>query len=106
MSERVRAEWRANTVLLRSSAAAGVSQSYPSAAVYSVVKGLSAPYRGAWDARKLEKFASPATPYPGLGNFEGGVNLKVVKLEGWDGKDGVLPEEEFSLEDLMGDDEF
>ena len=51
------AQRRRGGAAARSSAAAGVSQSYPSAAVYSVVKGLSAPYRGAWDARKLEKFA-------------------------------------------------
>ena len=88
--------------------AAGVAATgYPTAAVYSAAKGLAAPFRGSWDVRKLEKFASPATPYPGLGPFEGGKGrLEVVELEGWDGKDGVLPEEEFSLEDLMGDDEF
>jgi hypothetical protein len=53
------------------------------------------------------RFASPATPYDGLGEFRGGAKkLKVRKEEPWDGKDGEVEEEEFSLEDLMGDDEF
>ena len=66
-------------------------------------KRVAAPYRGAWDSRKLSKFANPATKYEGLGGFLG--EPKVEQREPWDGMDGVVEEEEFSLEDLMGDDE-
>ena len=80
-----------------------VAPSYPTAAIISLKKRVAAPYRGAWDSRKLSKFANPATKYEGLGGFLG--EPKVEQREPWDGMDGVVEEEEFSLEDLMGDDE-
>jgi protein disulfide-isomerase A6 len=78
-----------------------VPSSYPTAAVVSMSKKVAAPYRLAWEEKKLEKFAAPSSKYDGLGSFLG--EPKVDTREAWDGKDGAAVEEEFSLEDLMGD---
>jgi len=79
--------------------------SFPAAAVLSVSKEVAAPYRGSWTESNLKRFASPATKYDGLSPIVRN-KIEIEKKEPWDGKDAVVEyEEEFSLEDLMGDDE-
>ncbi|KAG0631153.1 hypothetical protein M758_1G231400 [Ceratodon purpureus] len=78
---------------------------YPAMVALNVKKAVYAPLRGAFEQEPVMKFVSEA----GKGG-RGIVPLQsmppVVTTEPWDGKDGSLIEEdEFSLEELMGDDE-
>jgi len=93
----------ANCALLTHNLRPAGFSSFPSAAVVSPGKKVAAPYRGAWEEKKLKKFASPASAYDGLGALSS--KIVITETEGWNGEDSELEyEEEFSLEDLMGDD--
>ncbi|KAI7744121.1 hypothetical protein M8C21_030371 [Ambrosia artemisiifolia] len=76
---------------------------YPALVALNIKKGAYAPLRSAFERDQIIEFVKTA----GLGG-KGTLPLEgtpaIVKTEPWDGKDGViLEEDEFSLEELMGD---
>ncbi|GJW00530.1 disulfide isomerase-like protein 2-3 [Tanacetum coccineum] len=76
---------------------------YPALIALNVKKGAYAPLKGAFEREQMIDFVKAA----GLGG-KGTLPLEgtptVVKTEPWDGKDGeIIEEDEFSLEELMGD---
>lgn len=78
--------------------------SFPAAAVLSTGKAVSTMFMGAWTESKIKKFANPGSKYNGLQKLSS--PLSVIKQEEWDGQDAELEfEEEFSLSDLMGEED-
>ena len=82
-----------------------VNHNYPTLSVLSAEKGVYATQKSSWGKKNAQDFLN--------GIISGTVKKSklskelpaIVSHKMWDGKDGVLPvEEEFSLEDLMGDD--
>ncbi|XP_071736726.1 protein disulfide isomerase-like 2-3 isoform X2 [Rutidosis leptorrhynchoides] len=77
---------------------------YPALIALNIKKAVYAPLRSAFEKDQIIEFVKTA----GLGG-KGTLPLEgtppVVKTEPWDGKDGeIIEEDEFSLEELMGDD--
>lgn len=77
---------------------------YPALVALSVKKKVYAPFKAAFEEPHLREFVAAATQGGrGIQEMESVPAVKAV--EPWDGLDGQLPEEEeFSLDDLMGDD--
>ncbi|KAL4581377.1 hypothetical protein LXL04_017591 [Taraxacum kok-saghyz] len=76
---------------------------YPALIALNIKKGAYAPLRSAFEKDQIIEFVKMA----GLGG-KGTLPLEgtpvVVKTEPWDGKDGeIIEEDEFSLEELMGE---
>ncbi|KAJ0600967.1 putative protein disulfide-isomerase [Helianthus annuus] len=76
---------------------------YPALVALNIKKGAYAPLRSAFERDQIIEFVKTA----GLGG-KGTLPLEgtptIVKTEPWDGKDGeIIEEDEFSLEELMGD---
>ncbi|KAI3703979.1 hypothetical protein L1987_74180 [Smallanthus sonchifolius] len=76
---------------------------YPALVALNIKKGAYAPLRSAFERDQIIEFVKTA----GLGG-KGTLPLDgiptIVKTEPWDGKDGeIIEEDEFSLEELMGD---
>lgn len=76
---------------------------YPALVALNIKKGAYAPLRSAFERDQIIEFVKMA----GLGG-KGTLPLEgtptIVKTEPWDGKDGeIIEEDEFSLEELMGD---
>ncbi|XP_071730037.1 protein disulfide isomerase-like 2-3 [Rutidosis leptorrhynchoides] len=76
---------------------------YPALIALNIKKAVYAPLRSAFERDQIIEFVKTA----GLGG-KGTLPLEgtppVVKTEPWDGKDGeIVEEDEFSLEELMGD---
>nr|XP_043627444.1 protein disulfide isomerase-like 2-3 [Erigeron canadensis] len=76
---------------------------YPALIALNIKKGAYAPLRSAYERDQIIEFVKAA----GLGG-KGTLPLegtpKIVSTEPWDGKDGeIIEEDEFSLEELMGD---
>ncbi|KAF8414166.1 hypothetical protein HHK36_002165 [Tetracentron sinense] len=76
---------------------------YPALVALNVKKGAYAPLRSAFELDQIIEFVKEAGR-GGKGNLPLENAPMIVKTEPWDGKDGeILEEDEFSLEDLMGD---
>lgn len=77
---------------------------YPALAALNVKKSVYAPLKSAFELEHIIEFVREV----GLGG-KGNLPLEsaptIVKTEPWDGKDGeIIEEDEFSLEELMGED--
>ncbi|PWZ38500.1 Protein disulfide isomerase-like 2-3 [Zea mays] len=76
---------------------------YPAMVALNVKKGAYAPLRSAFQRDEIIEFVKEAGR-GGKGNLPLNVAPTVVTSEPWDGKDGeVIEEDEFSLDELMGD---
>ncbi|ERM96921.1 hypothetical protein AMTRI_Chr10g228520 [Amborella trichopoda] len=77
---------------------------YPALVALNVKKGVYAPLRSAFEHDQIVEFIKEAGR-GGKGNLPLESVPIVTKTEPWDGKDGeILEEDEFSLEELMGED--
>ncbi|CAM0951636.1 unnamed protein product [Alopecurus aequalis] len=78
---------------------------YPAMVALTVKKGKYAPLRSAFQLAEITAFVKEAGEGGrGILPVEGDT-LTVVQSEPWDGKDGeIIEEDEFSLDELMGDD--
>ncbi|KAK1297577.1 Protein disulfide isomerase-like 2-3 [Acorus calamus] len=77
---------------------------YPALVALNVKKGAYAPLRSAFKLDQVVEFVKEAGR-GGKGNLPLEKKPEIVQTEPWDGKDGeILEEDEFSLEELMGDD--
>ena len=77
---------------------------YPAVAAVSLDKGVYATMHGSFSEKSISLFLTGITTGRQTTNpFR--KELTVVSVEPWDGKDAQPPEEEFSLEDIMGDDD-
>lgn len=78
---------------------------YPALVALNVKKGVYAPLKSAFELDQIIEFVKEAGR-GGKGNLPlGDTPPTIVKTEPWDGKDGeIIEEDEFSLEELMGDD--
>eukprot|EP00286_Rhodomonas_abbreviata_P028981 CAMPEP_0181315394 /NCGR_PEP_ID=MMETSP1101-20121128/15352_1 /TAXON_ID=46948 /ORGANISM="Rhodomonas abbreviata, Strain Caron Lab Isolate" /LENGTH=443 /DNA_ID=CAMNT_0023422599 /DNA_START=8 /DNA_END=1339 /DNA_ORIENTATION=+ len=87
--------------------ALGVTGNYPTVALLSVEKKAVAVPKGSWSKKNIQGFMQNVlSGIEKTSAMSGSGSPEIVTLEagGWDGKDGVAAEEEFSLDDLMGDD--
>ncbi|KAJ6802667.1 protein disulfide isomerase 8 precursor [Iris pallida] len=76
---------------------------YPALIALNVKKGVYAPLRSAFELDQVIEFVREAGR-GGKGNLPLGNAPTIVPTEPWDGKDGeIVEDDEFSLEDLMGD---
>lgn len=77
---------------------------YPAMVALNVKKGVYAPLKSAFQREPIVDFVKEAG-LGGKGNLPLAAAPSIVKIEPWDGKDGeIIEEDEFSLEELMGDD--
>ncbi|KAK4784385.1 hypothetical protein SAY86_018753 [Trapa natans] len=77
---------------------------YPAMVALNTKKGVYAPLRSAFGLDQISEFVKEAGR-GGKGNLPLEGTLTIVKSEAWDGKDGeIMEEDEFSLEELMGED--
>ncbi|KAK1353648.1 hypothetical protein POM88_052013 [Heracleum sosnowskyi] len=77
---------------------------YPALVALNLKKGAYAPLRSAFEREQIIDFIREAG-LGGKGNLALVTTPEIVKTEPWDGKDGqFLEEDEFSLEELMGED--
>ncbi|AES99809.1 protein disulfide isomerase-like 2-3 [Medicago truncatula] len=78
---------------------------YPALVALNVKKGVYAPLKSAFELDQIIEFVKEAGR-GGKGNLPlGDTPPTIVKTEPWDGKDGeIVEEDEFSLEELMGED--
>ncbi|KAG0466737.1 hypothetical protein HPP92_018317 [Vanilla planifolia] len=77
---------------------------YPALVALNVKKLAYAPLRSAFELNQIIDFVKEAGQ-GGKGNLPIDQAPSIVQTQPWDGKDGeVIEEDEFSLEDLMGDD--
>ncbi|XP_047334973.1 protein disulfide-isomerase like 2-2-like [Impatiens glandulifera] len=78
---------------------------YPAMVAANVKKGVYASLRSAFERDHIIEFVKEAEK-GGKGNLPLGSSIVIVKTEAWDGKDGnIVNGDEFSLEELMGEDE-
>ncbi|XP_057953059.1 protein disulfide isomerase-like 2-3 [Malania oleifera] len=77
---------------------------YPALVALNVKKGAYAPLKSAFEIDQITEFVREAGR-GGKGNLPLDGIPVIVKTEPWDGKDGeIIEEDEFSLEELMGED--
>ncbi|CAI0460302.1 unnamed protein product [Linum tenue] len=77
---------------------------YPALVALNVKKGVYAPLKSAYELEYIREFVKEAGR-GGKGNLPLEGTPEIVKTEPWDGKDGeIIEEDEFSLEELMGED--
>ncbi|KAK6919293.1 Thioredoxin domain [Dillenia turbinata] len=78
---------------------------YPALVALNVKKGAYAPLKSAFGLEQITEFVREAGR-GGKGNLPLEKTPEIVKSEPWDGKDGeIIEEDEFSLEELMGESE-
>ncbi|KAK9074078.1 hypothetical protein SSX86_006675 [Deinandra increscens subsp. villosa] len=76
---------------------------YPALVALNIKKGAYAPLRSAFERDQIIEFVK-AAGLGGKGTLPLDGTPTIVKTEPWDGKDGeIIEEDEFSLEELMGD---
>ncbi|CAN0897089.1 Protein disulfide isomerase-like 2-3 [Linum grandiflorum] len=76
---------------------------YPALVALNVKKAVYNPLKSAYELQHITEFVKEAGR-GGKGNLPLEATVEIVKTEPWDGKDGVVEEEdEFSLEELMGE---
>ncbi|KAL4299056.1 hypothetical protein AHAS_Ahas17G0062700 [Arachis hypogaea] len=77
---------------------------YPALVALNLKKAVYAPLKSAYEHDHIVEFVKEAGQ-GGKGNLPLGGTPTIVKTEPWDGKDGeIMEEDEFSLEELMGED--
>ncbi|XP_050383395.1 protein disulfide isomerase-like 2-3 [Argentina anserina] len=77
---------------------------YPALVALNVKKSVYAPLKSAFELDQITEFVREAGR-GGKGNLPLNGTPNIVKSEPWDGKDGeIVEEDEFSLEELMGED--
>lgn len=77
---------------------------YPALVALNIKKGVYAPLRSAFEVDQVAEFVREAGR-GGKGNLPLGNVPVIAKTEPWDGKDAeIIEEDEFSLEELMGED--
>ncbi|XP_074365544.1 protein disulfide isomerase-like 2-3 [Apium graveolens] len=77
---------------------------YPALVALNLKKKAYAPLRSAFERDQIIEFIREAG-LGGKGNLALATTPEIVKTDPWDGKDGqILEEDEFSLEELMGED--
>ncbi|XP_042061341.1 protein disulfide isomerase-like 2-3 [Salvia splendens] len=77
---------------------------YPALVALNLKKKAYAPLKSAFEHDQISEFVIEAGR-GGKGTLPLAVDPEIVKTEPWDGKDGeIIEEDEFSLEELMGDD--
>ncbi|XVF21057.1 hypothetical protein REPUB_Repub12eG0057600 [Reevesia pubescens] len=77
---------------------------YPALVALNVKKGAYAPLKSAFELEHIIEFVKEAGR-GGKGNLPLEGTPEIAKTEPWDGKDGeIIEEDEFSLEELMGED--
>ncbi|CAI0460309.1 unnamed protein product [Linum tenue] len=77
---------------------------YPALVALNVKKGVYAPLKSAYELEYIREFVKEAGR-GGKGNLPLEGTPEIVNTEPWDGKDGeIVEEDEFSLEELMGED--
>ncbi|KAM5580516.1 protein disulfide isomerase-like 2-3 [Rosa sericea] len=77
---------------------------YPALVALNVKKGAYAPLKSAFELDQIIEFVREAGR-GGKGNLPLNGTPNIVKSEPWDGKDGeIIEEDEFSLDELMGED--
>eukprot|EP00605_Chrysophyceae_sp_TOSAG23-4_P001792 GSChrysophyteH1.ASY1.ANO1.1981.1 assembled CDS len=83
-----------------------VNQNYPTVSILSAEKAVYATQRSSWSYKNAQSFLNGIISGTEKKSKFGSKGLpSVVSVKMWDGKDVELPfEEEFSLEELMGDD--
>lgn len=77
---------------------------FPAVAAYSVDKGVYTVHRGSFTESNIRKFLMSVTTGK-QGTYKVSKTPQIETVEPWDGNDGAVMEEEFSLEDIMGWDE-
>lgn len=78
---------------------------YPALVALNVKKGAYAPLKSAFELDHLVEFVKEAGR-GGKGNLPLDSTPAIIKTEPWDGKDGkMIEEDEFSLEELMGEED-
>ncbi|KAJ7964765.1 protein disulfide-isomerase like 2-2-like [Quillaja saponaria] len=76
---------------------------YPALVALNIKKGVYAPLKSAFELDHIIEFVKDAGR-GGKGNLPLEGTPEIVKTEAWDGKDGeIIEEDEFSLEELMGE---
>ncbi|KAK6918803.1 Thioredoxin domain [Dillenia turbinata] len=76
---------------------------YPALVALNVKKGAYAPLKSAFGLEQITEFVRDAGR-GGKGNLPLEKTPEIAKTEPWDGKDGeIIEEDEFSLEELMGE---
>ncbi|KAE8732749.1 Protein disulfide-isomerase like 2-2 [Hibiscus syriacus] len=76
---------------------------YPALVALNIKKGAYAPLKSAFELEQITEFVKEAGR-GGKGNLPLEGKPEIVKTEPWDGKDGeIIEEDEFSLEELMGE---
>ncbi|KAL4354689.1 hypothetical protein GQ457_06G027310 [Hibiscus cannabinus] len=76
---------------------------YPALVALNIKKGAYAPLKSAFELEHINEFVKEAGR-GGKGNLPLEGKPEIVKTEPWDGKDGeIMEEDEFSLEELMGE---
>ncbi|CAI8586514.1 unnamed protein product [Vicia faba] len=77
---------------------------YPALVALNIKKAVYAPLKSAFELDQIIEFVKEAGR-GGKGNLPLAGTPAIVKTEPWDGKDGeIVEEDEFSLEELMGED--
>ncbi|KAK6153234.1 hypothetical protein DH2020_012873 [Rehmannia glutinosa] len=77
---------------------------YPALVALNLKKKAYAPLKTAFEHDQITEFVKEAGR-GGKGNLPLEGNPVIMKTEAWDGKDGqIIEEDEFSLDELMGDD--
>ncbi|KAL0400165.1 UNVERIFIED_CONTAM: protein disulfide isomerase-like 2-3 [Sesamum radiatum] len=77
---------------------------YPALVALNLKKKAYAPLKSAFERDHIIEFVKEAGR-GGKGNLPLEGSPEIVKTEPWDGKDGhIIEEDEFSLDELMGDD--
>ncbi|URE14447.1 Ubiquitin-like autophagy protein Apg12 [Musa troglodytarum] len=77
---------------------------YPALVALNVKKGIYAPLKSAFENDQIIEFIKEAGR-GGKGNLPLQNTPTIVKIEPWDGNDGeIIEEDEFSLDELMGED--
>ncbi|XP_048435168.1 protein disulfide isomerase-like 2-3 [Pyrus x bretschneideri] len=77
---------------------------YPALVALNAKKGAYAPLKSAFEVDQITEFVKEAGR-GGKGNLPLEGTPNIVKIEPWDGKDGeIIEEDEFSLDELMGED--
>ncbi|XP_057441708.1 protein disulfide isomerase-like 2-3 [Lotus japonicus] len=78
---------------------------YPALVALNIKKAVYAPLKSAFELDQIIEFVKEAGR-GGKGNLPLGDTPAIVKTEPWDGKDGeVIEEDEFSLDELMGEED-
>eukprot|EP01083_Nonionella_stella_P072418 195307_1 len=76
---------------------------FPALAAYSMEKGVYAVHRSSFTESNIRKFLMGITTGK-QPTYKIDAAPSIESVEAWDGLDGEVMEEEFSLEDIMGDD--